>query len=275
MSDFRRFLDKKGLLYQRSNTKENYIDSCFINSNALLQKYIIGDSQWYSANGINYMVGVAKSTYSDEEGVIRRYDVNFGKLIGTSEEESTRYTNPNHVSRDNSMGFIMLMGYFGYKDFVREFMWNTLMRFSFFQNTHTVKGEKKLLPDFCGPEQWAILLRSGFNKGTLILLYPLLLVLDFFYMLSYIWHVLQSHYDPTHTSTVFHMLSGVLICQETIQTPFSYIAEKVFINARAKVPGYYHSEPIVSAMEYYSRMEYDPPLDELVTRVIRYIREKV
>ncbi len=68
------------------------------------------------------------------------------------------------------------------------------------------------------------------------------------------------------------MLSGVLFCRETVQTPFSYLAEKIFLNYRNQVPGYEHKESIVSAMKYYSRKSYDPPIQDLVARVVKKLR---
>jgi hypothetical protein len=273
MKDFKKYLDKKHLLFQKSGSKQNYIDSNFLNTNSLFQKSIIGDTNWFNNNGLEYMSNVMKTTYRANKGVIRRYSDNFGALPGTSSEETTRYNNPNHVSRDNSMGYLMMLSRFGGKAEVSSFMWNTLMRGSFFQNTHTVKGIKKTVPDFCGPEQWALLIRAGFSKPMLILLYPLLMVLDVFLMLNYVWHVLQSFYSPYHTSTVFHMLSGVLLLKTSMQTPCSFIAEKVFLNCRKSPEGYHHKEAIVNAMAYYSRQTYDPPLEQLTEKVMQWIRK--
>lgn len=272
MKEMKDFLSKRKLLHQKSNTNINYIDSCFLTTNIVFQKAILGDERWFDGNGLGYIAHQAKVAYTDSKGIIRRYPDNYGKLPGSNPDETKQYNNPNHVSRDNSMGMAMMTGYFGYKNEVRAFMWNILKRGSFFQNTHTVTGEKKMLPDFCGPEHWAVLIRSGFSKGMLLLLYPVILVLDFFYMLSYLWHVAQSYYDPTHSSTVLHMLSGVLMCRETVQTPFSYIAEYCFINFRKPVPGYEDKESIVSALKYYSRFTFDPPIYLVGARVLEKIR---
>jgi len=274
MKDIRNYLDKKGYLYQKSNIRENYIDSNFLTTNMVYQKSAIGGSIWFNKNGLSYMAKNAGIDYTASKGVIRRYPENFGKLIGANPEETTRYTNPNHVSRDNSMGMMIMQGHFGAKAAVRAFMLNTIKRGSFFQNTHTVKGEKKILPDFCGPEQWALLLRCGLPKIALILLYPVLLVLDIFLLLNYSWHVIQSRFiDASHTSTVLHMLSGVLLCR-SMQTPFSYLSEKIFLNYRAQVPGFEDKEPIVSALKYYSRQTYDPPIYELGAEVVGFLRRK-
>lgn len=266
------YLDKKGFLIQKSDKRINCIDSNFLTTNIAFQKLYLGE-QWVNEYSPLDISKKALKAYSDQYGVIRRYYENFDTLLGANPEETARYTNPNHVSRDNSMGYMMLSGHVGEKGFVRSFLWKTIKRFSFFQNTHTVKGEKKIVPDFCGPSQYAILLRAALPKFLLVLLYPLILLLDIFYFLSYTFHVIQSRFDPTHTSTVLHMLSGVLMCRSTIQTPFSYLAEKVFINYRKQVPDFEDEEPIVSAMKYYSRKSYDPPVYEVTERVIRRLRE--
>jgi len=271
MKDMKDYFDKKTLLHQKSNSKINFIDSCFLTTNSIYQKAILGDENWFNPNGLNYMAGLAGDAYTTSEGQIRRYHSNFGKLIGANPKETLIYDNPNHVSRDNSLGMIMMMGHFGDRKFVRNFMLQTLLRGSFFQNTHTVKGEKKSFPDFAGPGSWSIMIRSGFSKPILVLLYPLLLLLDIGFMASYLFHVLLSKKDPTHTSTVFHMLSGLLLARQ-LPTPFSFIAEKVFLNFRSKVPGFDDEEPVVSALKYYSRSTYDPPIYELGARVVNHLR---
>lgn len=272
MKKIKDFLDKRQYLIQKSDSKINCIDSNFLTTNIALQKFYLGEN-WVNGDDLILVSKSILKDYSDRYGVIRRYYENFDKLLGSNPEETKRYKNPNHVSRDNSMGYLMLSGHIGKKGFVRQFIINMLKRGSFFQNTHTVKGEKKLVPDFCGPSQYALLLRAGLPQPLLILLYPLLLIVDFFYLLSYTFHVLQSWYDPTHTSTVPHMLSGVLTCRSTIQTPFSYLAEKVFINYRKQVPNYEDKEPIVSALKYYSRKPYDPPIYLVGERVLRRLRD--
>lgn len=272
MKNFKDFLDKRQYIIQKSNNKLNYIDANFLNTNIAFQKLYLGEN-WVNSDSVMIVSKSILKDFSDRYGVIRRYYENYDKLLGANPEETKRYTNPNHVSRDNSMGYMMLAGHMGNKGFVRNFMFRILKRGSFFQNTHTVKGEKKIVPDFCDPSHWALLLRAGLPKPLLILLYPLFLVLDIFHFISYTFHVIQSWFDPTHTSTVLHMLSGVLMCRSTIQTPFSYLAEKVFINYRKQVPGFEDKEPIVSALKYCSRQVYDPPIYEVTERIMRKLRE--
>ena len=175
MKEMKHFLDHKGYLFQRDGHKFNYIDSNFLTTNCIFQKAVLGDLGWYNGRVLSTIATRARDDYSESKGVIRRYHSNFDKILGANPEETRRYTDPNHVSRDNSMGYLMMCGYFGYKSTVRSFMYHTLTRGSFFQNTHTVKGEKKALADFCGPEQWAVLVRAGFPKWVLLLFYPVVL----------------------------------------------------------------------------------------------------
>lgn len=273
MKDIKNYMDKKSYIIQKSNSKINMIDSNFLTTNAIFQKAVIGDENWFNNNGISYMAHQARLDYRESQGVIRRYYENYGKLTGANPEETRIYTNPDHVSRDNSMGYLMMCGYFGFRKDVRTFLWNTIKRGSLFQNRITVKGEPKSLADFCGLEHYAVLLRAAFPKSVLLLMYPLFLVLDFFFFLSYLWHVIQSKYDATYASTVHHMLSGLLMCKVTVQTPFSKAAELVFLNCRDQVDGFEDKEPVVSAMKYYSRQNYDPPVYILTSEVVKWMRK--
>jgi hypothetical protein len=267
------FLDEKGFVIQKSATKQNMIDSNYLTTNLIYQKLVLGDSNWFDGNGLPYTAGHAAAAYSHSKGYIRRYWRNYAQLIGANPQETIRYTLPNHVSRDNSMGYIMMLGKLGLHSQAREVLFNIIKRGSFFQNTHTVKGVKKIVPDFCGPEQYSVILRSCFSKNILLLMYPLLMLLDCFFLLNVIVHVAKSYYDPTHTSTCHHGLSAVLQNRDTYRTPASFIAEKLYLSVRKSVPNYPDSEPVVSAVKYYSRAEYDAPIYETTARVLGYLRK--
>lgn len=261
-----KFLDDNGFLRQIDSRKVNYIDTNFLTTNTIYQKIMLGDIFWYDKSNIESTANKCLHMLY-RNGKIIRYYKNFPMLIGTSTLETIRYTDYRTVSRDNSMGYLILAGHMGQKDKVKKFMWDTLLRFSFFQNTLTVKGERKLLPDLCGPSQWSVLLRAGFTKPSLILMYPLLLVLDFFYMLSYIFHVARSYTNPSHTSTVHHMLSAVIQAKKNVPTVFTYIAEKVF-KMRKQVTDFKRADSLTSAMSYYSRQTYDPKIEHVTVRVV-------
>jgi hypothetical protein len=267
------FLDNKGFVIQKCSYKQNMIDSNFLTTNLIYQKLVLGDDKWFNGNGLDYMGHQARGAFSHEKGTMRRYWKNFDSLIGANPVETKLYTNPNHVSRDNSMGYIMMLGKLGLHSDARAILFNMIKRGSFFQNTHTVKGEKKVVPDLCGPEQYAVILRSCFSKNILLLLFPLLLLLDCFFLLNVIVHVAKSFYDPTHTSTCHHELSAILQNRDTYRTPASYIAEKLYLYVRKPVPEFPDKEPVVSAVKYYSRVDYDAPIYETTARVVEYLKK--
>jgi len=271
------FLDNKGYLIQKDNVSQNMIDSNFLTSNMLYQKTLLGDDAWFNGISLSQTTHNFLVDYTTPEGLIRRYYKDFtGDQVpsGADEAETSRYTNPNHVSRDNSLGFIMMLGKFGYRKAARSLLYKILLRGSFFQNNIKVNGDKKLLPDLCGFEQYSILLRACFTRKTLLLLYPLILFLDMFFLLSIILHVLKSYYDPTHTSTCLHELSAVAQAKDTLDTPFTILARYLFLNKRRPVPEFPDKEPIVSALKYYSRFTYDPPIFETSSRLVDQLKNK-
>lgn len=271
--DMLKYLDEKGFIIQKSRRKINAIDSNFLTSGVLYQKLVLGDTEWIDGRPLEVVGNLVKDNYLTEEGHIKRYWKNYEKLTGSNPLETRWYTDPSHVSRDNSMNMIMLLGKLGHHEEVRKILFNIVKRGSFFQNTHTVKGERKFLPDLCGPEQYSVILRASTHKNYLLFLYPLFLFLDLFFLLSILVHVLKSKKDPTYASTVHHYLSAVLQTTDTIQTPFSWLAKKLFLNYRDPVPEFYDKEPIVSAMKYYSRSDYDPPIYETTARVVEYLKK--
>ena len=107
------YLDEKGMVIQKSDSKQNMIDSNYLSTNLLYQKAVLGDSKWFDNNGLDYTAYQAILAYKADSGTIRRYWRNFSDLVGANPTETIRYTIPNHVSRDNSMGYIMMLGKFG------------------------------------------------------------------------------------------------------------------------------------------------------------------
>lgn len=268
------YLDRKGYLIQKSSYKTNMIDSNFLTTNTIYQKAVLGDKKWFDGKPLSDIANGAMIDFRDSEGVIRRYHENYSELKGANPQETNWYKDPRHVSRDNSMGYIMMLGKFGYHDEVRKILFNIVKRGSFFQNTHSVKGERKPLPDLCGPEQYSVILRASTQQNKLLILYPLILFLDLFFFLSILVHTIKSYYDPTHTSTIHHELSAILQAKDTIQTPFSWLAEKIFLKYRLPVKGYPDKEALVSCVKYYSRSDYDPPIYETTSRVVEYLRKR-
>lgn len=268
------FLDKQDLMIQKDKYHVNCIDSNFLTSNTIYQKAVIGDTSWINGRSLGNIAAVAKDAYKADKGLIRRYNKNYGSLPGANSEETKRYTDPNHCSRDNSMGYIMMLGKYGYHQDVKDIAVSIIKRGSLFQNKIRVDGTKKKMADLCDPGQYGVLMRAALDKTDLIWGYLILMFCDLFMLANVVIHVLQSKKDPTHTSTVFHMISALMQAKDTVQTPFSKLATYLLLNKREGVPGFEHEEPVVSAIMYYSRYKYDAPLEQIVERSVKYLREK-
>lgn len=270
MKNIKDYMDKKGYIVQKTPGKQNMIDSNFLTVNLLYQKMFLGHSEWFDGRNIKDVATSAVMDFSSVSGGIRRYWRNFDDLEGANILETARYTDTSTVSRDNSMGYISLLGKLGHHVHARKILLEIVKRGSFFQNTVTVKGVKKTVPDLCGPSQYAIILRSCFSNNTLFFLFPLICVLDTFLFLNQLVHVLQSYYDPTHTSTIHHRITSILRCRDTIQTPFSYLSEKLLVKCRKKV--YSEFGTLESATRYYSRSVYDAPIYDITKEVEEEIK---
>jgi hypothetical protein len=105
-------------------------------------------------------------------------------------------------------------------------------------------------------------------KWALILLLPLLLVCDVFFMLSLVFHVLKSCYDPTYASTVYHEVSACFQAKDVFPTPFTAIGRYIFLKFRRPVEGYPAESGVISALKYYSRSSFDPPIFEVSRKLI-------
>lgn len=270
-------MDSKGLLIQQKSdgTKINCIDSMFLTGNTMYQKALTGSVVWFDGKPIVEVFNNAKEAYRADEGVHRRY-WHTGKAGANykSPDEVPLYTNPNTLSRDNHIGYLILLGYMGNKSEVRKVAENIIKRGSFFQNKITNKGVKKPFADFCGPSQWSILARAMFNKTDLHTFILPLLILDFFFMLSILVHVLKSWYDPTYASTVYHEVSALVQAKVTIETPFTKIATFLMFKCRRGVKEFPDKSPVVSALKYYSRGKYDPPIYEVTEELIKKVIDK-
>lgn len=180
------------------------------------------------------------------------------------------FTNPNNVSRDNLMGLIVYLGANDEFTLTRNIASDIIKRGSFFPNTHTTSGESKPLPDFCGFSNWATILRSliSFKKHPVLsaLVYPLLNVLDAYTVLKTLFTVYFSPVD--RTSTVYHTFSALHFGTKRLPTIFSVLAYKAFVKLRKPVPGYPDESGVVSALKYYSRFSFDPPIYRIVKKVL-------
>lgn len=259
----RYFADETGFLVQKHNDKINAVDSNFLTTNALYQASVSGDDKWLDSLSVKACSILAIHRFMKDGKLIR-----YQKNIDT--EEGKLWTDPRTVSRDNSLGYIILAGHLGESNRLKSYALDILKRGSFFQNTHTTKGERKFLPDFCGPGAWSIILRAIFqNRTSKLILYPL----DFFWSLSLILHVLKSHTKYFQTSTCFHEVSAIIQSKLTVQTLFSRIGSHVYLNYRKKFDEpYYDDNGVVSALKYYSRAKYDPPIYEITKNALKEIK---
>ena len=269
MKQLRDFLDNKGYLIQKkvpTATRYNAIDSNFLNSNTIYQQLLVNDTPKLRKKANNFL-----RDFQHEPGVLRRYyknDINVQINDYELNDECPYWKNPLTVSRDNSMGFIVLAGYMGRHDIMRKFALKTLMRGSFFQNKMTVKWEKKPIPDICGLGTWSTLLRSCFTKKQLYFMYPLLLILDFFFMLNLLFDTAFSYYDPDDCSTIYHTMSAIYQKKLTIETPFSFLGSLIYVNYRQSPPGFEKDHNIVGCLKHYSDASYDPPIDQITQALL-------
>jgi hypothetical protein len=175
------------------------------------------------------------------------------------------YNQPSNLSRDNHIGFINYLGWTGETELAKSAAKQILLRGSFFQNTHTTLGERKLLPDFCGPSSWACIVRACSLHS--LVAFPLLFILDALALLQTCFTVFFTPADKA--STVYHTLAT--LHRGTVKQPtvFSKLSWKCFVNWRKKVPGYEAESGVISALMYYSRASYDPPIFEIAKQFLK------
>jgi len=256
------YLDSSGFICQRDNKSENYIDSNFLTSNYLYQSMYLDAKSFVKGVSLDHQGHLFNKYYTTSSGKLMRYHKNFDYLKSANKLEYSRYTDYNTVSRDNSMGHIILRAKLGCYAQNRQFLYDIIKRGFTFQNKITVKGEPKFIADLCGPEHLATILRSCWSPDKLKYLYPLFLVLDLFFLLSILVHVIRSYYDSYYCSTVFHTMSAMLQFKETLQTPISKLSTLLFF-LRKKPTGYESYGTLESCLRRYSRSSFDPPIYDL------------
>jgi hypothetical protein len=258
MKKLERFIDDYTFLVQKTPDHFNAVDSNFLTTNALYQKLASEDNEWVNGNKCTTTAILALYRFFTN-GKIRRYH-----SIQDS-EEGRLWTDPRTVSRDNSIGYIILAGFMGETNRVKKIALDILKRGSFFQNTHTTKGKRKFLPDFCGLSTWSIIYRALFQKKSLVLF---LYLLDFFWLLHLIVHVLKSHTKYFQTSTVFHQVSALIQTKLTKETLFSKLGFSFYFLFHRSFKDYFEEgdNGVISALRYYSRAKYDPPIYDITKK---------
>lgn len=254
------YFDDKGFIVQRHGIYFNAIDANFLNTNYYYQKLQYDKSPDTVLKAIEVF-----EIFQKRPGIIKRYytrETPKGTKAPHSMEQLLWYDSRT-VSRDNSMGWIVLAGYLNERESVKIFAKRCLKRFSFFQNTRTVRGEKKIVPDFCSFAEWATIIRACYEKPF----YPLLLFLDLFFLLDIVIKVIKSNYSNDN-STVFHTVS-CLYQKKDISTFLSNWATILYFNFLVKPKGYENEMPIVANLKQYSDYKYDPPIYEVTEELIR------
>lgn len=144
------------------------------------------------------------------------------------------YSDCDRMSRDQSIPVVVGMGIFNQKKHLRDFFLRHLFRGLLFTTNTRRNGTTKenhgqsygngkvrnynwKLPDFTGPEFWSLYIRAAKLK----ILYPLLLIFDFFLLISSIVTKKQKDKKDVINHTISCVNAG-----HTMPTPFSYIANK-------------------------------------------------
>jgi hypothetical protein len=251
------YVDSQGCIIQKSKNKFNAIDSNFLTTNYLYQEYLAEGGSKSGLNLVYNFIGYGKLIRYWRDSV--HYD-----------SEGSFWTNPKTVSRDNSMGALCCLVELNDTKFMRNFAWDLLKRFSFFQNTHTVKGVKKTLPDYCIAE-WAIVLR-GITKSKLM--YPLLMFFDLLMFINVLFYVVKNWHDNDYNSPLFHLVSQVECINRHNPTPFGMLSRWTLYHLVPVNEKYDHSEPIITQLMEYSRMDYDPPIYKATEKILKRYRDE-
>lgn len=219
--------------------------------------------------------------YKHESGIFRRYPTEGLNKVNAPEE--AKFNNSCNLSRDNTIPLIIACGHFGHTLRVKRFMFAMLKRGSFFQNTHTHKGEKKFLPDLATPDHWATFIRayyeatsqySKWNFFTKAMLWILLNILDVFSIFQTTLHVLHTRFvSSNHTGSELNFFASCLQRRLILQTPCGWMANKIYFKWRAfpsevAVNGAYTDRAWIAAVENFfsrgRRFKIMPELDALV-----------
>lgn len=254
----KRFTLKGGYIVQMRRDKSyNAIDSNFLTTNTYyLQSLYGGFDRSYISTILKY----------SQNGQFLRFPYSL-----PAGSESIHWNDPRTVSRDNSIGCLIalseLCGADGVKE-CRSFAWNMIKRLSFFQNTHDVKLNKKLLPDFCTPGTWGIILRST-KLFTSRLWLPMYLVLDSFYTLTLISFIIKCRRDNNYNSPLYHMVSSVYFMDAAHWNVVSNFNKWLLLNKVPMNKNYPGIDSIWSQLREYSRMDYDPPIYHVYEQINR------
>ncbi len=253
------------LIIQKKKDFFNAIDSNFLTTNTIAQEIM---NDWISPSDneevfIGRLQAVGRFWNGDKQ--ILRFPISYSNNV-----ESRNWDDPRTVSRDNSLGCLVASALVGRRKSNKQFAIDTIKRFSFFQNTHTVKMEKKIVPDFAGPGSWSVILRAtGGARGFLY--YPIYLFFDLFLLISTLFFVLKNKfYDNDYNSPLYHMVTTAFYCSLDQPTLFSRLNRWVLVKFCPVNKKFDNGEhPIITQLMEYSRMYYDPPIYETTKKLLK------
>jgi hypothetical protein len=164
---------------------------------------------------------------------------------------------------------------------IRRLLKACLLRGMFAQNIHKNWGEAGIkLPDFLEPGLWGMFLRG--SKILSVLLYPLLMFCDLFSLLSVminLWAPITADGTINFRARSMddvddnNMNNLIMVAQYTIETPFSWLARKIYkrfrqINFGNTIMG--ETSTIMGAMAWYDRApQGNPEIVELARSIVK------
>jgi hypothetical protein len=262
--------------FGRLNRTDPEVDSAYISLFYYYFAKIAGAYDDYSGKSLQKGYNDSIEFFKHSEGIYRRFP-----RAGQNQKESlpeALFSDPRNLSRDNTTPIIITLGEFHKYNEVLSAYKQLLKRCSFFQNTHTFDGKKKLLPDLATPDHHAMYLRSIFqarldeitdipNIIVLFFLYPVLCFFDVFGAFSMLLHVLHTRFiRPDHTGSELNHIAICVQRARVLQTPFGILANFIY-KFRANMPAYGEKSAIMnSVFEFFTRgtrANIMPPLDEL------------
>lgn len=222
-------------------------------------------------------------------GVFRRYN-SMGQNKTEESPPESHFNNPANLSRDNTLALIITLGRLGYFNLIKAFMKQMLKRYSFFQNTHTHKGVKKLMPDLATPDHWATFIRAyvearscrEVNNLSLFiksLVWFSLCFMDIFSVFQTLLHVFHTRFiTANETGSELNFLASCVQRTEVLPTPLSIFANYIYYNWRAfptevAENGRYEDKAYLAAVQNFfsrgRRHKIMPPIDDLVIEVMK------
>jgi hypothetical protein len=242
------FDPRTGCLMQNRSNGDRYVDSMFLTCNSAYQ---LDDDDYFHLKHPSFRVKYVGADPTNRFVMYSRYPYN--------EKSGRKNTSYRNLSRDNFIGMLVCLGHFKYKDELREEMEKIFNRFSFYQNDRTYLDHKPKIRDFAGPVTWAVIFKG--------LGYSNILLLDFLVLLMSLFTVIKSWIAPKHASTVFHEVSAFHYLRKN--STFCELSWRIYVKYRRGVREFPAECGVLSALRYYSRAKYDPPIYKVTEQLLR------